>query len=399
MANSLSALLSADVPDPSDFPSQEKAPGLRLLDSALRCKICTELLAGPVSLKCGHTFCSVCIRNHLTEKALCPVCTESASVGHLRKNPMLEEAVVAWSSARRYVLELSTRESEGSSEQSRSPEPTTRKKRKRAQNVPSSDEEIECIAGPSKLPNRTRSASEAREAEVPDAHNNLPVSCPLCARQVHFNSINAHMDSGCTPLIPSTARPKSKTSAGASKGKTNARTEWSKIMGPSRTGSSKDQTDLTTAAPLPNVSYAVLKDKAIRDMLVDQGLPVSGDRTAWMARYSRWTTIYNANLDCAPAQRRTLPALRDELKKWEDDSRRHASAKEKNVDPLGGIPKEKEGGRAYDEYQRKHGTQFKALTAAARPQKPRHVPEEAARSLSRQNSDTSDMVVADAVAC
>lgn len=73
----------------------------------------------------------------------------------------------------------------------------------------------------------------------------------------------------------------------------------------------------------------------------------------------RWTTIYNANLDCAPAQRRTLPALRDELKKWEDDSRRHASAKEKNIDPLGGIPKEKEGGRAYDEYQvrrHSHGT-------------------------------------------
>lgn len=133
--------------------------------------------------------CLQCIRNHLTEKALCPVCTESASVGHLRKNPMLEEAVVAWSSARyahaiyyflqmkansscrQYVLELSTRGSEGASKQSRSPEPATRKKRKRAQNVTSSDDEIECIAGPSKLPNRTRSASGAQESEVPDAQS------------------------------------------------------------------------------------------------------------------------------------------------------------------------------------------------------------------------------------
>jgi E3 ubiquitin-protein ligase RAD18 len=55
----LATLLAQDIPDPTDFPNNGDAPGLRALDTSLRCAICTELFDGPVSLGCGHSFCSL----------------------------------------------------------------------------------------------------------------------------------------------------------------------------------------------------------------------------------------------------------------------------------------------------------------------------------------------------
>src|SRR5215471_15455395 len=56
---SLSTLLASEIPHPSDFPPPQFAPGLRALDSSLRCNICGELYEAPVTLACGHCFCSV----------------------------------------------------------------------------------------------------------------------------------------------------------------------------------------------------------------------------------------------------------------------------------------------------------------------------------------------------
>ncbi len=50
---------STDVQDPTDFPPSSTAPGLRALDSALRCNICQEPYEAPVVLTCGHCFCSL----------------------------------------------------------------------------------------------------------------------------------------------------------------------------------------------------------------------------------------------------------------------------------------------------------------------------------------------------
>jgi len=59
LSSNVDALLSLDITDPTDFPPPSIAPGLRQIDSALRCKICKELIEAPVTLPCGHCFCSL----------------------------------------------------------------------------------------------------------------------------------------------------------------------------------------------------------------------------------------------------------------------------------------------------------------------------------------------------
>lgn len=60
MATQLDRLLAIpEISDSTDFPDTTTAPGLRTLDDALRCDICRDFYDAPVSLNCGHTFCSV----------------------------------------------------------------------------------------------------------------------------------------------------------------------------------------------------------------------------------------------------------------------------------------------------------------------------------------------------
>jgi len=124
---------STDVQDPTDFPPASTAPGLRALDSTLRCNICQELYEAPVVLTCGHCFCSLvrvtvpisaphlitkppflqCARTQLGEKPTCPTCWKETTIISFRVNLAMEQAVTAWKDAR-HVLRHCVITSDGS---------------------------------------------------------------------------------------------------------------------------------------------------------------------------------------------------------------------------------------------------------------------------------------------
>ncbi|VDC03901.1 unnamed protein product [Peniophora sp. CBMAI 1063] len=380
----LADLLEADIQDPTDFPADNDSPGLRGLDAALRCKICSELYDAPVILPCGHTFCSLCARQQLLERPSCPTCWKETSEGALKVNPMLEEAVEAWKRSRPYVLQLSTRDVEHRSRPSRPPPSSdTRPTKKRKTSEDASDTE----AGPSRLVNSRRSRSGSERLSVVDEDDEVEprgssvvelspdelVPCPVCAKSTRIADMDAHIGNGC------------KTSG--LKPATKQQNAWSKIFDGAGAGgkgkTKKSRTD-NDDDYLPKASYNMLKDKQVRDLLSEHELPTAGDRATLVARHQRWVSIYNANVDKNPQYRRRISELRAELKKWEKE--REAGLKK-------GSSKDAAMQVNVKEYRRANKAEFDQLVAQARPKSGAAGPSTAkAAPLSRQGSSSSEAI-------
>lgn len=99
--------------------------GMEALDRSLRCGICGELLTSPVAPKCGHMFCSVCIRRSLAAfNECCPNCRGAASSESLQPCHSLCAVADAFKQARQSVLkackermELKKRQTKGGGEE------------------------------------------------------------------------------------------------------------------------------------------------------------------------------------------------------------------------------------------------------------------------------------------
>ncbi|KAF8188361.1 hypothetical protein BJ912DRAFT_851183 [Pholiota molesta] len=342
---------------PNRLPPPTTAPGLRALDGSFRCDICGDLYDAPVTISCGHCFCS-------TVRPLCKQtgvssCRKISNEAHIRPNPVLESVISAWKDAR--CAEVTIYQVPLQLTQHCFPKGHSAQKRKRSEESSSQDAFDGNAAGPSLIPFTPRGAaattpkpysrikklkpksdavvdcstipsSDVDEQELtPSRPRNSLVDCPACQKKVQFALINAHMDNDCKDL------------AGPSD---SAATSWSKLMGmPGKNGQNKGKHKYVTSIfypfcatnahlpgtnrkrdsdsdddyPLPLANYTTLKDKQLKDMLVEQGLPMSGDRPLWEQRHQRWVMIFNANLDKSIPNRRTRADLKKDLKKWEEE--------------------------------------------------------------------------------
>ncbi|KAG6853439.1 hypothetical protein C0991_004364 [Blastosporella zonata] len=286
----MNPLLSTNVPDPTDFPPQSVAPGLRELDASLRCNICGEVYDGPVTLNCGHSFCSQCIRSSLAEKQECPTCRKTAIEGHIRPNSVVEEIISNWNISRPYLLDLIKQKDEWKRDSTpitpkakkRKVSPETENRRRVSTSTLASPSKHKRIKQSSSILFATIPTSDAEEDELrePDKEPGLDdqVDCPLCGKRVKFKTINLHMDKGCKDSPPISVKSTTSTS------------DWKKLMAkPSATtkGKQKDNDSTNDDYPLPKASYDTLKDKKIKEMLVEYGLPTSGDRNLWIQRHQR----------------------------------------------------------------------------------------------------------------
>ncbi|KAJ3890354.1 hypothetical protein GG344DRAFT_88913 [Lentinula edodes] len=326
----------SDVQDPSDFPQQSEAPGLRLLDSALRCTICSELFDGPVTLKCGHCFCSLCIRQALAEKQECPACRESdVNEGHLRKNPAMEEAVAAWKECRPYILRILDENSRRVQVETSRPS-----KRRRLHDESGSTSDIICIHP---LPLILNKPNQIRQIQTERTPTDDLIDCPLCNKRVKFKDINRHLDKQCRDE-PEPVRSSSKS-------------QWDSILGSKSKVQSSKKRQKERVLPedvddsLPTKSYDTLRDKAIRDLLHEHDLLTTGDRKTIVARHQRWVIIYNANLDKTHKMRKSLTSLRRDLRDWETQQKN--KTKHDLPDPTA--------------YQIQQKSEFDMLVEAARP--------------------------------
>ncbi|KAF9057143.1 hypothetical protein BJ165DRAFT_1418665 [Panaeolus papilionaceus] len=387
--------LTADVPDPTDFPPPTEAPGFRTLDGALRCPICGEVYDAPVSISCGHTFCSTCIRSALGIKQECPQCRKTANEVHIRVNHTIENVISSWKEARPFVLNLIQNEAKRKAEEQAETERNASRKRRRT--VRSTSVEL-VEAGPSysssvrpASPVKSKSStnnkpksttwggkdvhvipssdveededlsSTARSASMVPGESTI-VQCPLCQASLKYRHLNQHMDSGCVSF-KNNATTSSRNGTATAKKEKEA---WSNIFAGGGGGTGKGKTKKKPSErdkqdeddPLPMATYATLKDRQLKDMLLEQGLPVGGDRGVWEERHKRWVMIYNANLDRSTTNRKKKSELLRELKKWEDE---HARKKKVVVGDVVA-------------YQKEHKSEFSRLVEAARQSRPKSSP-------------------------
>ncbi|KAF6758258.1 hypothetical protein DFP72DRAFT_888528 [Ephemerocybe angulata] len=379
-----------NVPDPTDFPDQTKAPGLRTLDATFRCSICGDVFDAPVTINCGHCFCSGCLRTYLGTKQECPACRKAANEGHIRPNYVMEEAISAWNESRSYILELISNAQKPPPPSS----PSTPRKRKRRRSPSSSSVDVSSIH-PSESSSRgpisrtdsshtstsmTTDAKGKRRAATSgpssDVEELLPgnsssdptVECPICNRMMPESKVSPHIDRGCQDSPPPKAKPKSQ------KASVNA---WSKLMQQpkakgkkqKRHGDSEDDEE----SPLPKVSYATLKDRQLKDLLAEHNLSVNGERSTLEQRHQKWVMLYNANLDRSIHNRKPPSALRQELKKWEDTV-------------LAKRPKKAAVAVEDKEYTKRHKSEFDKLIQQARPRKKQGDGQDTGTEENRQSS-------------
>lgn len=95
-----------------EWPKNPLGDKLRQLEESFTCPICCDFLDNPQSLKCGHSFCSICINKHLDRRInpqtfeKCPECKEKGYSQDLRRDRVLSVAVLKFKESRSGILEL-----------------------------------------------------------------------------------------------------------------------------------------------------------------------------------------------------------------------------------------------------------------------------------------------------
>jgi hypothetical protein len=84
------------------FPPTTLGKELNIFEENLRCPCCGEFFNNPVSLNCGHVYCSECIRKHLDSvinnntSNSCPSCKLPSQMSHIRPDRSMAILIEAY---------------------------------------------------------------------------------------------------------------------------------------------------------------------------------------------------------------------------------------------------------------------------------------------------------------
>ena len=94
-----------EVETEDDWPEQVQF--MKSIERSLRCPICHATMKAPVILvKCGHSYCSYCIRQSLSVEKTCPLCKQPATEGDIVKNVTVAEIIEVFKANRKMMVEM-----------------------------------------------------------------------------------------------------------------------------------------------------------------------------------------------------------------------------------------------------------------------------------------------------
>nr|ODN87219.1 DNA repair protein Rad18 [Cryptococcus depauperatus CBS 7841] len=306
--------------DPPPFPSNFSQ--LKRLDRSVLCQICKEPFTGPVSVACGHSFCS-----QMSQKSVQAAMNQSVKglyggielwkksqiLGNNAGGPILIELATANVTRKRPALEVDSTVSNSS--YNKRPKNWDRRR-------DNSDSPFESCQS-------TKSVDSNEEKDIEELSESGSVEetpCPICQAKLPISSIPAHIERGCPPPKITMA-----ISAGSVKG--NQKADWKKVflgqglgMGKAK-DLGKDRDIEMKKITKPNYSLSSPSD--LRALLSRYSLPTTGDKAALISRVQEWIILFNANLDTSHPS--SLSALRAKLGEAEASRKRD---KEKGRDEV-----------------------------------------------------------------
>ncbi|EWC45340.1 hypothetical protein DRE_00739 [Drechslerella stenobrocha 248] len=401
--------MDIDIPDPTDW-LKTSIPNLQALDTSLGCGVCKEYFTAPMLTSCGHTFCSLCIRRHLSSVQKCPTCRQPDEENKLRKNTIIEELISAFLNVRKEMLErlapkiedesTSRRDSDidmtraekrgspGADDGAEDPDTMDRRrgKRRKREEPPngasqeSSTDRLRRSTRSSSQRTNSRLSNQAHDqivdasdgdddftplddasdyesdsnrgkrrkqaARTPDAEDK--VVCPLCFKPQDRSTVDVHVNQCIDLASRASVSPQKKPPPLG-------------FRGPAPSGASNRQrppyTDEEKAQlRIPKGNLSLTKEADIRKKLKGYGIryDVSGKESKQVlwARLQDFINLWNANLDSL------TPKLQRELVR-DLDARERSQMNQKPS-----VVQDKEFER--DVWSKKYGTSFASLTANAR---------------------------------
>ncbi|KAI8054640.1 hypothetical protein BDF22DRAFT_742579 [Syncephalis plumigaleata] len=300
-----------------DYPQWEDAH-LSDLDQRLRCPICKEFFKATVMFtECAHNFCSLCIRRSISAEGVCPVCRQNVLESNLVRNSILDDLATSFSLARPRLQEIYGSgvpnndvytPSNGASALTKQSTPVARRTRSTAcTDDVFADPQQDYNTQGNRRPKRNISSVStsnlqdiddnpfAKRSQTRQSMANRQVEdtgeCPVCNQVYSMSRLVAHvnrcLEGGGTLSSPS----------------------------PSPSSSSRNTTSTTRYVPpkLSKCVYSVMKDKQLRALLEQHGLPTHGDRITLIRRHKEFSLLYNANADL-PYPKRPVEVVRQFLR-------------------------------------------------------------------------------------
>ncbi len=242
--------------------------------SSFSCPICYEPMRNPVmAQKCGHDFCSLCVRKYLLYKQQCPSCFQPLHDSELRPNRSLEGTIGLFS---RLVPQIDAMVKELKPDFKLPPpqSPSVSAKTKVVSTVPPQNSQ-------SPRPSTSTDKRPEREFSIPSSQQSPAVStktssensasqgskvpCPVCSVSVLEKNVNAHLDKclaeqkGELPLKP--------------------------------------MTNVNRMHPMKQPVYYLLKDNDIKKRLKEHGLDIKGSRKLLEQRLKSFIALWNSQCD------------------------------------------------------------------------------------------------------
>lgn len=331
-----------DVSDPRDF-LRTKLPELVDLDTLLRCHICKGFIKTPVLTPCGHTFCSLCIREYLNRELKCPLCLAELRESMLRSEFLVNEIIASYVGLRSKLLEIARSGPDGTVPHSDTSLIEIAPGDEGAHEL-SGDDDLQIIETRRNRPAKRNaeivlmpSKKSRRDSEKPGITSMISKSkspalpedsaeCPICQKHFPLEYLQrTHLDECLTMgSLGAAAKPTSPPKIGKASNETTVSVQPAaeRISEPSVSANTTHSNRYLESgqkqgvARLAKLNFSSMSMQQLKSKLTSLKLSTTGSRQQLINRYNHYEMLWNSNFmdSIEPLEEREL---RRRLASWE----------------------------------------------------------------------------------